>query len=56
MTVAAPVTIRTDRGTVTVSPTAIARSLVLTADPTGRPFGSVGRSGDGAAQRRRGTQ
>ena len=34
--VAAPVTINTDRGTVTVSPTAIARSLVLTADATGR--------------------
>ena len=34
--VAGPVTVTTDRGTVTVPPTAIAKSLVLTADKTGK--------------------
>ncbi|MDQ7906405.1 VanW family protein [Phytohabitans sp. ZYX-F-186] len=34
--VAAPVTVTTERGTVTVPPAAIAKSLVLTADKTGR--------------------
>jgi vancomycin resistance protein YoaR len=34
--VAGPVTIRTDRGNLALSPTGIARSLVLTADPAGK--------------------
>ncbi|GAA4708196.1 VanW family protein [Phytohabitans rumicis] len=34
--VASPVTVTTDRGTVTVPPAAIAKSLVLTADKTGK--------------------
>ncbi|MFC0533966.1 VanW family protein [Phytohabitans kaempferiae] len=34
--VAAPVTVTTDRGTITVPPAAIAQSLLLTADQTGR--------------------